>query len=64
MTNVGDAVHFWSGGACRTAQIKAAALPPLDADLLDVQVPGEPGIEVWCEHDEGRSENSWHLATH
>lgn len=67
MTNeapAGNAVHFWSGGACRTAHIKDTAPIEPGIHLLEVQLPGEPSIDVWCEQDEARSENSWHLAQH
>mgnify|MGYP001154868598 CR=1 FL=1 len=61
MATVGDTVHFWSGGACRTAELKGEAPPPFSSSLLEVQIPGEPGIDVWCERGEDRSENSWHI---
>ncbi|MFG3585122.1 hypothetical protein [Streptomyces sp. NPDC047990] len=61
---VRDVVHFWSGGACRTARVKHADPIRPGLCLLEVQLPGEESVDVWTEIDEGCSENSWHPAGH
>lgn len=60
-TIVGATVHFWSGGECRPAKILDiyAAIPPMPGQCL-LRVPAADDAEVICEHDEAKTENTWH----
>jgi hypothetical protein len=57
---VGDIVHWYDErGACRAAIVMETESFNHNAELR-VHIPKEPYVDAYADHDENKSDNTWH----
>lgn len=58
--DVGDVVHWYDErGACRAAIVMETEALSHNCELR-VHIPHEPYADAYADHDEARSDNTWH----
>lgn len=57
---IGDIVHWYDErGACRAAIVMETESFTDNAELR-VHIPNEPYVDAYADHDENKSDNTWH----